>query len=80
MLRDFLLVSFIIYVQTHLLEGNILLLQEPGAIETEFADIGINKVLKYILTSLPVGPFYLSKGKALKGKNISLKNMGVGQV
>ncbi|KAJ9699639.1 hypothetical protein PVL29_005484 [Vitis rotundifolia] len=40
--------------------------QEPGAIETEFAEIGIDKVLKYILTSLPAGPLYLPKGKALR--------------
>ena len=41
-------------------------MQEPGAIETEFAEIGIDKVLKYFLTSLPAGPLYLPKGKALR--------------
>ncbi|XP_002270853.2 uncharacterized protein LOC100246529 isoform X1 [Vitis vinifera] len=40
--------------------------QEPGAIETEFAEIGIDKVLKYFLTSLPAGPLFLPKGKALR--------------
>ncbi|KAJ9699633.1 hypothetical protein PVL29_005482 [Vitis rotundifolia] len=39
--------------------------QEPGAIETEFAEIGTDKVLKHMLTSVPAGPFYLPRGKAL---------------
>ena len=40
-------------------------MQEPGAIETEFVEIGTDKVLKYMLTSVPGGPFYLPRGKAL---------------
>ena len=45
------------------MDGNIVL---QGAIETELAEIGIDKVLKYALTSLPAAPFYLPKGKALR--------------
>ena len=50
-------------VSRHLLDGNIVL---QGAIETELAEIGIDKVLKYALTSVPAAPFYLPKGKALR--------------
>ena len=54
-------------VSSHPLDGKKnTVLQEPGAIEYEFAEIGIDKVLKYFLTSLPAAPFYLPRGKALR--------------
>ena len=39
------------------------ILQEPGDIEAEFAEIGTERVLKEFLTYRNPGPLYLPKGK-----------------
>lgn len=40
------------------------LLQEPGVIETEFAEIGVDRVLKHFLTYRNPAPLFLPKGNA----------------